>query len=310
MDRYIYSSGAFSITRQSEIASRSTGIPFVRGRFNPLKYDGISIIFGNPSWNLNMLIYALKHTKIILYMTTEGVFKDNDFKKLYEWLKFPIYANSKFAKAKIEESGYHVEGVIYHEIDTEFKEINTNRTNKYLYVSGYLKRKYPERIYFLLDKISKDMIISTTLNNPYLRYFKFKEIYVSPYEPNKRKYPVLDNERLKELYNTTMFYTNLSDAEGFGLTVAEAMSYGVIPVAVKHPVFVELYEDCPYYVDYEYITNKDYFPPIYIEHYVYSDVSYYEILKKAKWDINRATKCQEIAKKFRFRSNYRVLLEL
>lgn len=310
----IFSSGAYSITEQAKIASKVTGYPVILGVYDPLKFKGKTIIFGNPSWNLNMIIFSLKHTQIRVIMTTEGRFDDGEFKFLWRWLKFPIYAVSKYAKAKIEESGYPVEDVIYHEIDVPFMPIVYNRTNKYLYIAGYLRRKWPPGLGPLLSVISKDMVISTTLNNPYLRDYQFKKVYLSPYASDNDKrnpnYSILERDDLLTYYMITQFYTNLSDAEGFGLTPLEAMALGAIPVVIKHPVFVELLGDCPYYVDYVKTDSSEYFPPIYIEHYVYNAEDYLKVLMNAKWTPERALKCQEKAMEYRLGSHYKRLLEI
>lgn len=86
------------------------------------------------------------------------------------------------------------------------------------------------------------------------------------------------------LYKDTNFYLNLSDAEGFGLTVLEAMAFGCIPILPKLPVFRSYLPDYgPIWVELEGSTWLEPWGGwLYIEHYRYRPEDMAEAIRKAK----------------------------
>jgi len=306
----IYSSGAYSITRQAKIASYVTGYPIVLGRFDPAKALGVSLIFCNPGDKCNQLVKALRRTRVVVYMTTEGPFSDPEFSSLWKTLRFPIYANSRYTKAKIEESGYTVEDVVYHEIPWNPDYDLEQRLIPYLYIAGYQRRKWPDYIGPILDLAAERMVVATTLSNPYLTRYRWLAAFQSAYDMPPFAYPKLTDFLLNLLYAVSKIYLNLSDAEGFGLTPLEAMSHGMIPIVAEHPVFREVLGDCPVYVS---LTGERYYEqygPVRIEHYTYDVEDYIKKMEATRYSRARAMECKEKAGEHAIGSHYRRWLEL
>jgi glycosyltransferase involved in cell wall biosynthesis len=139
-----------------------------------------------------------------------------------------VYTCSNSSKRYLEQAGYKVKKVIPHSVpyDMYEREFTIRRRNspiKFLYIAGYSKRKYPPQhtVFDALKDKNIEIEIHTTPNNPYLSYYSkynFVKVYTDAYQ--------LSREQIIRLYNSCDYYLNLSDAEGFGLTVLEALACG------------------------------------------------------------------------------------
>ena len=305
---YVFSTSAYSIKSQAKLLASANNWELVQGQFKPYKIAGISIILGNPCNQFNRLIQSLSHTRQIWYLTTEGPVRDPILVRLQKDLKPYTIAVSNFAKCKLEESGVYVDDIFHHGIQFYNTTINPNRDIRYLYIAGYLERKYPPYIDPLLRFIHKKLALVTTGNNPWLRKYFPKILRYSIYDMPRNRATCYD-DCIVDLYRRSQFYTNLSDTEGFGLTPLEASSFGVIPVLPKHPVFLEIFSgsgrECPIWIELTGRIRHYHFAPILIEDYEYDVMDYISKLRKAKWDYNRAKLCQEFANTFYYKERYK-----
>ncbi len=271
---HVVSSGAYSFTRQAKLLADYLG----------LKFDGIGtanldpkanyIVVCNPSVPCDSILVRLRDRVKLIYTVTEGRFIDRFFNNFVSQYKPTIIAISNVAKKFIEQSGVHVDGVIHHMLeplpDVEVEE----RTVPFLYIAGYLVRKFPNGLDPLFDRLADKLVLVTTHNNPYLKKHKFLAVFASAYDDQKSWTPELTDEMKYKLYAASKFYLNLSDAEGFGLTPLEACWFGAIPITEDIEIYREILQDNAIYVPHNGMTFEEYFPPIFIKHYLYDPVTF------------------------------------
>ena len=268
---YILPTNPFSIIKVSDDIATVLGGKVIKGFFNPHKLEGDVIIVGNPDAHARLLYDSIKDNNkiknIVMYLVCEGILDINQVSWLRN-IKGYLIKPSNYVKEKFEHAGIDVTDVIPHGVSI-FGSVK-DKENIFGYVSGYQKRKYPDylnpQFYSFIRNI--DFRIITTSNNPYARYF-YKTIY-GDYK--------LGYDDIIRFYNSINFYVNLSDSEGFGLTVLEAMAMGNVVILPSLPVFREFYEY--YTVMYFSITNKRYYEPFSFEHIEHFEYDVNDLLNK------------------------------
>jgi len=253
----------FSIQKIANDISKVLNAKIIKGFYHSHKLKDNVIIIGNPDTHLRQLYDSVKDNQniknIIIYTVCEGIL---DIRQT-SWLrhvKAYIITPSKYVKQKLECAGINVDDVIPHGV-SQYGKIKEKKNNILGYISGYQKRKYPDYLYPKFFNYIKnlDFRIITTGNNPYIKYFKHVDTRAYSY----------DNGYVNSFYDTISFYVNLSDSEGFGLTVLEALAHGNVIVLPALPVFTEMYpSDLVFYVK---LTGKKYY-----ESYSFEDVEHFE----------------------------------
>ena len=180
-----------------------------------------------------------------------------------------VVTPTKFVKDMLEYSDIHVDYVVPHGIEVPESYSPVSKKNGFFYRAYYLPRKYPSYGLKALEEYVKrygsDGIDIYLVGPPH--FPKDVELWVK-FNFMKMKNPILPDE-LAQLYDTHLFYLNFSDAEGFGLTPLEAMSYGEIVITPYYPAIRDyLPVDCNIAVgikgywleklDYEYILHAEY----------------------------------------------------
>ena len=296
---YILPTNPFSIIRVAEDIATVLGGKVIRGFFNPRALSGDVILVGNPDAHARLLYDAVKDNEkiknIILYLVCEGIFEVNQVNWLWN-VKGHIITPSNYVAEKFEDVGVNVTDVIPHGV-SHFGNPK-EKENIFGYVSGYMKRKYPDylnpQFYSFIRNI--DFRVITTSNNPYAKYFG-KVIY-GDYK--------LGYDDIIRFYNSINFYVNLSDAEGFGLTVLEAMAMGSVAIIPNLPVFKEFY---PYnLVMYFNITWKRYYEPFSFEHIEHFEYDVNDLLNKMLEALNMDSDTYKILSRYsiEFAKNYSI----
>jgi len=294
---------AYSIVRVAKDIARVNNWKCITGSYNPLMISEPVLLVGNPDGAFNILARCHAHNRQVWYLTTEGRVLNPELVRIANTVKPYIVANSKYTKAKLEESGLWVDEIIPHGTRYEPLKHVPRKNIKYLYVAGYLKRKYPPESRKVIEHVSGEAVFVTTFNNPYIPYMK--HVIVSVYDSKNswfkygEKHGICGEEVLKILYRSAMFYLNLSTTEGFGLTILEAMSFGCIPIVLNVQPFNEFVSsECGYFYPHNGEIEEEPFGVHMIEHRHYNAEDVIELLNKIKYDENRAVKCLENAKKY------------
>lgn len=284
MTIHILSGGAFSHTQVAKDIIRvlSDLGEDVRGHFGyyrPQEVRGPTILVGGlgpPEFNNIRWIRKLgSPNPLILYVACEGPLRPGWVRLIYPYIRDAIIiAPTEYVRDKLRASGLDVAGVIPHGVRAFGLNPKYYNNKVFGYVGGYLKRKYPEYGIRALELAKLKPLAITTPDNPYRDRF----IVVRDDE-----YKGCPDEAIQAFYRSLNFYLNLSDAEGFGLTVLEAMAFGCIPILPKLPVFNYLPEYGPIWVP---ITGDKWLEPwggwLYIEHYRYRPEDMAEAIAKAK----------------------------
>jgi len=269
-------------------------------------YDYI-VYVSDPRLDTYLLGKSLPVNRAIIYLISEGPLR-YDLKKSLK--KHYVVAPTVFVKRMIEKADIKVDKVIPHGIEIPTKVRPISEKKGYFYRAYYLPRKYPDyglkALDMWLEKRGHHEDIDIYLVGA--PYFPKDFIIVSKYPFARIKNPIVHKEMV-ELYDSHRFYLNLSDAEGFGLTPLEAMSYGEIVITAYYPAIRDyLPVDCNLVVgikdywlekiEYEYILHSEYEPENYLKALLIS-----ELLNEN--ELEKMSMCNiETAKKFDYKKVY------
>ncbi len=275
--------------------------PFAKRDYDYLVY------VSDPRLDTYLVGKSFPVDRVVVYLITEGVLR-YDLKKVMG--KQRVVAPTNFVKDMIEKHDIKVEKVIPHGIEIPKNVKPVSEKKGYFYRAYYLPRKYPDYGLNAFERwVSKrkhyDDIDIYLVGAPYFpQDFKLKARF--PFF--KIKNPITKKE-MAELYDSHRFYLNLSDAEGFGLTPLEAMSYGEIIITAYYPAIRDyLPVDCniavgikDYWlekIEYEYILHAEYEPENYLKALEISE----ELTEK---ELEKMSRCNiETAKKFDYKKVY------
>lgn len=301
---------AYSLIRVCMDIASVLGASYVLGRYDPLKVKGPVIIVANPDGGFNRIVKAHRHNRQIWYLTVEGLVNNRDLRELAKRLNPTIIANSVYTASRLDMLGLKIDGIIHHGTRYYPPDRVPDKDIKYLYVAGYLRRKYPPASRDVIRHVGREAVFVTTRNNPYLKYMDKDKVYYSIYDSFKDPSRTVTDDLLVDLYSRAMFYLNLSDVEGFGLTVLEAMSFGAVPIVENIPPFTEY---CPkdLCVFYPWSGRVEYesFGENLIEHHVYNSEDVIEAIERAVWSMDKARSIMEYAKKYYIGVMYSVFSE-
>ena len=204
---------------------------------------------------LNRLCDTLLH-----YMTVEGYIPERYAGVVDQYLRdVPIVGHSKYVCELLVDSGLRCDGSVLplnHRIVSMARDaVKSGRTLGYL--AGYMRRKYPD---YLWDLETNNILLFTSQGNPFLR--KFVKYSTNVYNATVHE--------VAAFYNYIDIYVNLGDAEGVGMTPAEALSFGNIVVTADlppieeqlpgYPLMVETNEEYRENLGYEVILHRKYKP--------------------------------------------------
>ncbi len=267
------------------------------------------VYVSDPRLDTLLVSQKLPADHVIVYLVSEGPIITRMKNSLN---RQRVVVPTEFVKKMAEIKGIKVEKVIPHGIEIPDKVKSVYEKNGYFYRAYYLDRKYPKYGLQALDKFvknygSKDLDIYL-VGTPFNRDYALQILY--PFM--KVKNPIPLNE-MKELYDNHLFYLNFSDAEGFGLTPLEAMSYGEIVITSYYPAIRDYINvDCNIVVgikgywyerlDYEYILHAEYDSE---DFYKAMEIAY-EMSQKDRKTLEKMSNCNiEIAKKYNYLDIYR-----
>jgi len=194
-----------------------------------------AIVVCNPDFECKRIVEYLRDVRkidnIILYLTVEGRLKI----KFDLFNEYVIIANSSYTMSKLREAGYKVKDIIPHGV-RYLGRYKYHKINRFGYIAGYQERKYPE---FIMKHICsnktfyrKRLHVITNRYNPYIGCFNV-------YAYSNYSNPISDNI-VNSLYEYVGFYLNLSGAEGFGITLIEAIAHGLIVITPSIEPFTKI----------------------------------------------------------------------
>jgi len=301
---------AYSLIKVGQLIADTIGARFIKGKYTPNTVRGVVILVGNPDPYFFFLASKHTHNEQIWYLTTEGPVKILWTRRYDAY----VVANSQYVKDKLEESGFHVDDIVYHGVRFRVEQPTVGKALKFIYVAGYLKRKYPPACEKIIRWLGKKLLLVTTMNNPYMRDFDLISIYDAPHV--RRRYPsrVCTDEVLINLYRDALFYLNFSDTEGFGETPLEAMCFGAVPILPRiRPLTEWCPKECAYWFK---TTGRIEYEPYgahQIEHRIYTTKALWNVINKAEKDEKgrkkKVKECQKLAKKMYYKDVYQKFLE-
>jgi len=311
MDKYKVIVSAGLPTSIKQVALRIANANNWEYRNNPFAVrDWKYLVYvSDPRLDTLFIASKLPADHVIVYLVSEGPIRTNLKQSLN---RQRVITPTTFVKKMAEYKGIHVDGVIPHGVEIPDKVKNVNEKNGYFYRAYYLERKYPkyglQALRKFVDKYSAKDIDIYLVGEPFIR-----DYYLQTQFPfMKIKNPIPLNE-LKELYNNHLFYLNLSDAEGFGLTPLEAMSYGEIVITAYYPAIQDYIDvDCNIVVgvknywyetlDYEYIVHAEYDS----EDYFKAMEIARDLALNDRFTLQKFSACNQlIAKKYDYRNVYK-----
>jgi len=311
MDKYKVIVSAGLPTSIKQVALRIANANNWEYRNNPFAVrDWKYLVYvSDPRLDTLFIASKLPADHVIVYLVSEGPIRTNLRQSLN---RQRVITPTTFVKKMAEYKGIHVDGVIPHGVEIPDKVKNVNEKNGYFYRAYYLERKYPkyglQALRKFVDKYGVKDIDIYLVGEPFIR-----DYYLQTQFPfMKIKNPIPLNE-LKELYNNHLFYLNLSDAEGFGLTPLEAMSYGEIIITAYYPAIQDYIDvDCNIVVgvknywyetlDYEYIIHAEYDSEDYFKAMEISR----DLALNDRFTLQKFSACNQlIAKKYDYRNVYK-----
>jgi len=311
MDKYKVIVSAGLPTSIKQVALRIANANNWEYRNNPFAVrDWKYLVYvSDPRLDTLFIASKLPADHVIVYLVSEGPIRTNLRQSLN---RQRVITPTTFVKKMAEYKGIRVDGVIPHGIEIPDKVKNVNEKNGYFYRAYYLERKYPkyglQALRKFVDKYGVKDIDIYLVGEPFIR-----DYYLQTQFPfMKIKNPIPLNE-LKELYNNHLFYLNLSDAEGFGLTPLEAMSYGEIIITAYYPAIQDYIDvDCNIVVgvknywyetlDYEYIIHAEYDSEDYFKAMEISR----DLALNDRFTLQKFSACNQlIAKKYDYRNVYK-----
>ncbi len=252
-NKYIFSSYAFSFIKEARKISEATGYPFIEGRYNPFSVSGSGLILANPDTVGMNIIRITQRVSFSCYLVLEGIIRYRFLVDFYN--RFPVYVPSEFVRECLEASGIHVDKVIPHGIPkVHGREIVKREKPRLLYIAwwhNWLPRKYPREAIEGLRLVKEpfELTVLTSKNNPYV-----KEL--SKYGRVITKVGELSENELLKLYQSHDFYLSMSNSEGFGVPVLEALSCALPVIHVDARPFNEITTpECSFRFPYEKVVE-------------------------------------------------------
>ncbi len=303
---YVVTNKAYSNIRVCiDIANALSGKCLI-GRYDALRVYGSIIVNGTLDGYFIYLVKHHRHNKQVWYPVIEGYIYNeyllNEIRRYYWRLEPYVIAPSIYVKEKLELMGIPVDDVIPHGVRFKPYIGNKDRINLFLYIAGYMKRKFPKYSEPVLKMFGNSLTLVTSSDNPYAKYVRnsIRIIY---------DHGSLSDEDVLILYRTHRFYLNLSDSEGFGLTPLEALSQGCIPIVLDVKPFNEYCSR-----EYCYMVRPsgevwyEVFGDLLIEHNKYNPEEYIATVYNALIDEHYGYKKiigYEVSKNYYFRNIYK-----
>lgn len=294
---------AYSIKKVARDIARVNGWNYYDRDITAFINDDVMLV-GNPDSEMFGKFSGVKRHVRVMYLVIEGYADKTWFIPLLTQTAAYVVPPSSFSGYWLRKLGFNPSSPIPHGVDLpDFPSTDVLKkryeNKQFLYISGYLERKYPHFIGPMLDKIGN---INTRVisggPNPYAD--KFRRYTADAYQLAS----------VDQYYDESYFYMNLSSNEGYGITPLEAFAHAVPVIEARLPPFNEFhlgsyrkkYGDYPYAVD----TLSDYywnFGVWHIQCKYYDTDQYVQKVKQAmsmSFDeyVDLAHKVYEVAKEY------------
>lgn len=244
-----------------------------------LRKEKVEILF-SPSYSTPLIgkqkkfvvIHDLSYFRNPLWFFPKEGFKRRFFSKLSARIAKKIITVSNFVKNEIEERFKFTKGkvdVIYHGVNPLFCFQNKKRENIILTVGAIFQRRNIPLIVesFSLLGFDEWKLAIVGENRTYPRINIEDIVLEMGMDRMVSIEGYIGDEELLRLYNISSIFISLSEYEGFGLPVLEAMTCGLPCLLFNGHSYKELFHDSAYFVDelspdkvkkgiYELVKNK------------------------------------------------------
>lgn len=225
-----------------------------------LRKEKVDILF-SPSYSTSIIG---KHRKVVVihdlsyfrnpdwFSRKEG-FRRRLFSKLSVKIAKKIITVSDFVKGEIEKKFKFKKekiDVIYHGINPLFSFLGEKRENVILTVGAIFQRRNIPLLLESFSLLGRDewRLIVVGDNRTYPR-IKIDEIVKKMgLEERVKISGYIDDKELLRLYNISSIFVSLSEYEGFGLPVLEAMACGLPCLLFYGHSFKEIFADSAYFI--------------------------------------------------------------
>lgn len=225
---------AYSIKKVAHDIARVNGWNYYDGHITAFINDDVMLV-GNPDAEMYGKFSGVKRHVKVMYLVIEGMADQTWYIPLLAHTSARVVPPSSFAGYWLRKLGFNPSSPIPHGVDIPPFPSGETLKNRYenkqfLYIAGYIERKYPHFIGPMLAKLGhvNTRVISGG-PNPYADYFKH-------YTADAYQLASLDR-----YYDETYFYMNLSSNEGYGITPLEAFAHAVPVIEARLPPFNEFH---------------------------------------------------------------------
>ncbi len=230
-------------------------LPFI------LKKEKVEILF-SPSYSTP---FFGKQKKVVVlhdlsffrdpswFSRREGL-KRRIFSKISARIAEKIITVSNFVKAEIEEKFKFARGkidVIYHGVNPYFRFLTEKKENIILTVGAIFQRRNIPLLLEGFSMLGRDdwRLIIVGENRTYPKINVNELVDKLGLKKRVEIYGYINDEELLKLYNISSIFVSLSEYEGFGLPVLEAMACGVPCLLFNGHSYRELFHDVAYFID-------------------------------------------------------------
>ncbi len=225
-----------------------------------LRRERVEILF-SPSYSTPLIgkqkkvvvIHDLSYFRNPSWFSPKEGFKRRLFSKLSVRVAKKIITVSNFVKDEIEERFNFAKGkvdVIYHGVNPLFYFQNKKRENIILTVGAIFQRRNIPLIVESLSLLGFDnwrlTIVGDNRTYPRINIENIVEKMGMDRLVSIEGY--IGDEELLRLYNTSSIFVSLSEYEGFGLPILEAMACGLPCLLFNGHSYSELFSDSAYFV--------------------------------------------------------------
>ncbi len=226
-----------------------------------LKKEKVEILF-SPSYSTSFLS---KQKKIVV-LHDVSFFRNPSWFSLKEGLKRRLFSKisvriakkiitvSNFVKAEIEEKFRFARGkidFIYHGVNPYFHFLSEKKENIILTVGAIFQRRNIPLLLEGFSMLGRDdwRLIIVGENRTYPKVNINDLVAKMGVEKKVKIFGYISDAELLKLYNISSIFVSLSEYEGFGLPVLEAMTCGIPCLLFNGHSYRELFHDSAYFIN-------------------------------------------------------------